>query len=158
MEYLTLDGDLNRRVFLKGLGYVSAGVITGLLGGCESLVRSIQNRPTRRRLRTGSADVDADIATYENAVQLMKGLNASNPRSWAAQAALHGTESPSSFNFCQHGTNHFFSWHRAYLLYFERICQELTGNSNFGLPYWNWNQNGGPKLLLPVSSWQMRSK
>jgi tyrosinase len=133
--------DLNRRVFVKGLGYVSLGLIfSSALGGCESLLKAIENRPVRRRLRTGSAEVDQAIAIYKDAVTQMKALPASNPRSWAAQAAIHGTVS-GGFNLCQHGTNHFFSWHRAYLLYFEWICQELTGEKNFGLPYWNWNQN-----------------
>ena len=133
--------DMKRRVFIKGLGYVSLGLIfSTMLGGCESLLNWIKNRPVRRRLRTGSAEVDHVIAIYKDAVNQMKALPSSNPRSWAAQAAIHGTVS-GGFKFCQHGTDHFFSWHRAYLLYFERICQELTGEKTFGLPYWNWNQN-----------------
>jgi tyrosinase len=102
---------------------VSAALLLSTLGGCESCLERIKKRPTRRRLRTGSPEVDAAIATYKEAVTLMKALPASNPRSWSAQAALHGTVSPNVFNFCQHGTNHFFSWHRAYLLYFEQICR-----------------------------------
>jgi len=133
--------DLDRRVFIKGLGYVSLGLIfSTLFGGCESIAEQIRNRPVRRRLRTGSAEVDAAIAIYKDAVNKMKALPVSDPRSWAAQAALHGTVS-GGFNFCQHGTSHFFSWHRAYVLYFEQICRELTGEKTFGLPYWNWNQN-----------------
>ena len=93
----------------------------------------------RRRLRTGSAEVDADINTYRNAVQAMKALPASNPISWEAQAAIHGNAV--SFTFCEHGTDHFFDWHRAYLFFFEKICQKVSGNTKFGLPYWNWNQN-----------------
>jgi len=142
MKPLNLNSDnekgLDRRVFIQGLGYVSLGLFAGTFGGCESLVDAIENRPTRRRLRTGSPAVDADIATYKAAVTAMKALPAGNPRSWSAQAAIHGMGN--TFNFCEHGTDHFFSWHRAYLLYFERICQELTGEKNFGLPYWNWNQ------------------
>ncbi len=130
----------NRRVFISGLGFVSLGLFLSTLGGCEACVERIKNRPVRRRLRTGSAEVDATIEVYKNAVTLMKGLPAGDPRSWAAQAGIHGTVG-GGFNFCQHGTDHFFSWHRAYLLYFERICQELTGDKNFGLPYWNWNQD-----------------
>jgi tyrosinase len=159
-EYLDLSQGVERRVFVKGLGYVGMGVILALFGGCEKFCEAIKKRPTRRRLRTGSAEVDAAIATYRNAVTLMKGLPASDPRSWSAQAALHGTVA-GGFNFCQHGTNHFFSWHRAYLLYFERICQELTGDKSFGLPYWNWNQDpamhpeftvAGSPLLHPRSN------
>jgi tyrosinase len=139
MEDLYPSRGLDRRSFVKGLGFVSLGVVLAGLGGCETLCQQIRNRPVRRRLRLGSAEADAAIATYKDAVSLMKALPASDPRSWTAQAALHGT--PAGFNFCQHGTSHFFSWHRAYLLYFERICQELTGNKDFGLPYWNWNQD-----------------
>ena len=139
MEYL-FGKDVSRRVFVKGVGFVSIGLILGTMGGCEELAKSIKHRPTRRRLRTGSNAVDADIATYREAVELMKALPPGDPTSWTAQAAIHGTAG-SGFLWCQHGTNHFFDWHRAYLLYFERICQKLTGDKKFGLPYWNWNQN-----------------
>jgi tyrosinase len=132
----------SRRIFVQGVGVVSVALLSGLLGGCEKLEEAIKNRPIRRRLRTGSAQVDADIVTYRQAVTAMKALPASNPISWAAQAGIHGTIA-GGFNFCQHGTQHFFDWHRAYLFYFEKICQKLTGNAKFGLPYWNWNQNPG---------------
>lgn len=138
-EFLSANRGLDRRVFVKGVGLVSVGLILSTLGGCETLIEAIKNRPVRRRLRTGSADVDAAIAIYRDAVSAMKALPGSDPRSWTAQAAIHGSVT-GGFNLCQHGTNHFFSWHRAYLLYFERICQNLTGQTSFGLPYWNWNQ------------------
>ena len=141
MDALDKPVDSKRRVFIKGLGYVSASLVMAtMFGGCEKIIKQIKERPVRRRLRTGSTLVDNDIAIYRDAVAQMRALPASNPRSWAAQAGLHGTVS-GGFNFCQHGTDHFFSWHRAYLLYFERICQELTGEKKFGLPYWNWNQD-----------------
>jgi tyrosinase len=145
--------DVSRRVFVRGLGFVSLGLIFGTMGGCEDLAEAIRNRPIRRRLRTGSAAVDADITTYRTAVELMKALPASNPTSWTAQAAIHGTANV-GFLYCQHGTVHFFDWHRAYLVYFERICQKLTGNAKFGLPYWNWNQNPDihPAYLDPASA------
>jgi tyrosinase len=131
--------DRGRRIFIKGVGLVGVGLLAGTLGGCDKLAEAIRNRPLRRRLRTGSAEVDAAIDLYRQAVTQMQGLAPANPQSWAAQAAIHGT--PAGFNFCQHNTNHFFDWHRAYLFYFEKICQKLTGNSKFGLPYWNWNQD-----------------
>jgi tyrosinase len=139
-EYLDASDGLDRRVFVKGLGFVGMGLVLSLFGGCERFCEQIRNRPTRRRLRTGSAEVDAAVATYRKAVAAMKALPAGDARSWTAQAAIHGTVA-GGFNLCQHGTDHFFSWHRAYLFYFEKICQELTGDRTFGLPYWNWNQN-----------------
>jgi tyrosinase len=137
-----MSNELDRRVFVKGVGYVSLGLVLGFMGGCEDWAKKIANRPVRRRLRTGSADVDADIATYKAGVTAMKALDTSNPadpRGWAKQAAIHGVGC--CFNFCEHGTPHFFDWHRGYLFYFEKIIQKLTGKPQWGLPYWNWNQD-----------------
>lgn len=145
MEKLNLSPQgMDRRIFIKGIGWITIGLLAGLtLGGCEGCADKIKNRPVRRRLRAGSPEVDAAIATYREAIRLMKersAANAADTRGLTAQAAIHGTKGV-GFNFCQHGTDHFFSWHRAYLVWFERICQELTGDKHFGLPYWNWNQN-----------------
>jgi tyrosinase len=139
VEYLNPLNNVGRRVFVKGLGFVSVALLLGTLGGCDIIADDIKNRPIRRRLRTGSPEVDADIDTYRQAVTAMKALSPGDPRSWTAQAEIHGTVA--GFKFCEHGTDHFFDWHRAYLFYFEKICQKLTGNAKFGLPYWNWNQN-----------------
>jgi tyrosinase len=141
MQHNLFEGrfDSDRRLFIKGIGFVSAGLLAAVtLGGCDKIFEKIRNRPLRRRLRTGSADVDQDIAIYKDAVTQMQALPAANPRSWAAQAAIHGTIA-GGFNHCEHGTDHFFSWHRAYLLYFEQICRTLTGEDKWALPYWNWN-------------------
>lgn len=136
---VSLLEDVNRRVFVKDLGVIGIGLVLGTMGGCEELAEDIKHRPIRRRLRTGSAEVDKDIATYNEAVDLMKALPAGDLRNWLNQAGIHGV--PAHFNFCEHGTDHFFDWHRAYLFYFEKICQTLTKKHKFGLPYWNWNQN-----------------
>jgi tyrosinase len=140
VEDLDPLNDLSRRVFVKGLGFVSVALLMGSLGGCEKLADAIKHRPIRRRLRIGSPEVDADIDTYRQAVAAMKALSSGDPRSWTAQAEIHGTVA-GGFNFCEHGTDHFFDWHRGYLFYFEKICQKLTGKPKFGLPYWNWNQD-----------------
>ena len=139
---LDFFGGASRRVFVKGLGSVGVSLLVATtLGGCERIAKQIRNRPLRRRIRPGSAAVDADIAAYSQAVELMKGLPSADQRNWLAEATIHGTLA--SFNQCEHGTDHFFDWHRAYLFYFEKICQKLTNNPKFGLPYWNWNQNPG---------------
>jgi len=147
--------DINRRVFVKDVGLIWMGLALGTMGGCEDLAEAIKHRPIRRRLRTGSPQVDHDIATYREAVDKMKALAPGDLRSWLKQAEIHGT--PSGFNFCEHGTIHFFDWHRAYLFYFEKICQDLTKDKKFGLPYWNWNQNPDihSAFLDPASSLYM---
>jgi tyrosinase len=70
----------------------------------------------------------------------MKALPASNPISWVAQANIHN-------NKCPHGCWFFLPWHRAYLVYFERICRKVTGDGSFALPYWNWTTS--PSIPAP---------
>ena len=132
--------DPNRRIFLKGVGAVSTSLVLATLGGCEHLLEEIEHRPTRRWIGSGSHAVNHDLAIYTDAVNRMKGLSPGDARNWNSIAAIHGT-ALAGFIWCQHGNDHFFDWHRGYLLNFERICQKLTGEKHFGLPYWNWNQN-----------------
>lgn len=123
--------DLARRETLTSLLKTALLGSTGLaLGGCESLLEQIRNRPMRRDLATLAAN-DPVIDTYKAAVSAMKALPASDPRSWAAQAQIH-------LDHCPHGNWYFLPWHRAYLIYFEALCRDLSGNPGFALPYWNW--------------------
>jgi tyrosinase len=87
----------------------------------------------RRSIGSMALD-DPTLVSYRKAVQAMKALPASDPRSWLAQANIHQ-------NFCPHGNWFFLPWHRAYLAAFERICQDLSGDPDFGLPYWDWTSN-----------------
>ncbi len=125
---------VGRRAALDRLGRLGALSLLGgapfALGGCEALLERIRNRPIRRSLRT-LPDNDPVIQTYRAAVAAMKALPASDRRNWNAQAQIH-------FDFCPHGNWYFLPWHRAYLLYFEQICRQLTGEQGFALPYWNW--------------------
>lgn len=126
-----------RRDFLATLArlpLLGAGALAALsLGGCETLLNQIRNRPMRRSLGSLAAN-DLIVQTYRDAVAAMKALPSNNPRSWTAQANIH-------LNHCPHANWFFLPWHRAYLLYFEQICRELTGNNGFALPYWNWTCN-----------------
>jgi tyrosinase len=108
------------------------------LGGCESLLNQIKHRPIRRRIDTSSPESMAQLNIYSQAVSLMSALPLSDPRNYGNQAAIHGSVVTGLFNKCPHSSEYFFPWHRYYLLYFERICQKLTGEDHFGLPYWNW--------------------
>jgi tyrosinase len=83
------------------------------------------------------APTDPILVSYRAAVSAMKALTISSPtdpRGWTRQAQIHQ-------NFCPHGNWFFLPWHRAYLVAFERICRQLSGNANFALPYWDWTAN-----------------
>ena len=89
---------------------------------------------------------DPIVQTYKAAVAAMKGLGSNDPRNWHNQANIH-------FNNCTHGNWFFLPWHRGYLLYFERICRQLTGDSKFALPYWNWTAHPAvPDVFWDTSS------
>ncbi len=119
---------VDRRTLLYSGGSLA---VLFALGGCESLKEAIQNRPRRRDISTLS-NTHPIVQAYRDAVAQMKALPNSDPRNWTRQAEIHQ-------NFCPHGNWFFLPWHRAYLLSFERICQSLLGDADFGLPYWNWS-------------------
>lgn len=47
-----------------------------------------------------------------------------------------------------HGSTAFLTWHRLYLLWFEREIRIMTGDSDFKLSYWNW-------LAATEDNWNM---
>ncbi len=121
---------LSRRNFIAGASAFAAFNVAFWSGGCEGCLNQIKNRPTRKNI-AGLSPTDPIVTTYRAAVAAMKALPSSNPISWTAQANIH-------LNKCPHGCWFFLPWHRAYLLYFERICRKVTGDNTFALPYWNW--------------------
>jgi tyrosinase len=98
------------------------------------------------RQRENVAGMDSShpmLRSYADAVEAMKNLPQSDPRNWERQAEIH-------LNGCPHGNWYFLPWHRAYVLEFEEICRDLSGNPDFALPYWNWTQNRS----IPGPFWQ----
>ena len=51
---------------------------------------------------------------------------------------------------CEHGTDAFFPWHRAYLYFFERVLRKASGDANFALPYWDYTSADAAKRILPA--------
>jgi tyrosinase len=93
--------------------------------------------PNGLRSRENVAGMDSShptLASYAEAVHRMNDLPQSDARNWVRQAQIH-------FDGCPHANWFFLPWHRAYVLEFEEICRDLSGNPNFALPYWNWTQN-----------------
>ncbi|MCM3872711.1 MAG: tyrosinase family protein [Pyrinomonadaceae bacterium] len=151
------DSHFSRRDFIKG---------AGVAGGLLLLERSVSAQTKvifRRRCRDAGAIVRknfknltaAELTAFKNGVTVMKSRAATDPTSWAYQAAIHGTTaSPAqtAWNTCQHNTTHFFSWHRMELCFFERILRKASGLPSLGLPYWNYSESADPNArFLPAA-------
>ena len=96
-------------------------------------------RPIRAR-RPASTLAAAEIQKLKDAYKAMRDLSVSDPndpRGFTHQANIHCwfcSVSPSPV----HGNWQFFAWHRAYLYFHERILGKLINDSEFRLPYWDW--------------------
>jgi polyphenol oxidase len=69
----------------------------------------------------------------------------SDPRGWLHQANVHCYNCGGGGGQI-HGTQYFFAWHRAELYFHEKILGKLVGDTNFRLPYWNWEDAVGRKM------------
>src|SRR6266702_8116129 len=98
---------------------------------------------------------------YAVAVGAMQARAASDPTSWAYQAAIHAVSAGRTDKFrdqCQHGSWFFLPWHRMYLYWFERIVRAALSadprvpddvKKGWALPYWNYGR-GGRYSMLPA--------
>jgi Common central domain of tyrosinase/Polyphenol oxidase middle domain len=109
--------------------------------------------PVRVRRDVGTLSASSRIIrSYERAVRAMKALPPSDPRSWSYQAAIHGTltmPAQTAWNTCEHGSLYFWSWHRMYLYYFERIVRHFARDPQWTLPYWNYESPSQRELPAP---------
>ncbi len=126
-----------RRNLLVHGSVIGAGLIVGNLPGIMALA---QGQPPRRRSLEGLAWNDPIVATYRDAVGLMKRMPDAQQFSWVSLAKLHGSD-PNTYHFCPHGNWYFLPWHRAYTAMYERIVRRLTKNDSFAMPFWDWTAN-----------------
>jgi tyrosinase len=98
----------------------------------------------------------SQIASLRHGFQVMMSRPVSDPTSYRFQANIHGTndfpwlpQQLESWNNCEHGSYFFFSWHRMYLYFFDRILRAAAGDPNLVLPYWNWTDTA--QYTLPVA-------
>lgn len=130
----------SRRRFLE-LGAGAAGMFLIQRSPFAEIARAQPTHLVRRNLEGLSAGHEI-IRSFELAIARMKALPPTDPRSFAYQAAIHGTHRrgrpDSGWNSCVHGSELFWPWHRMYLYFFERIVREMSGNPNWALPFWDW--------------------
>jgi hypothetical protein len=140
----------SRRRFLAASGTaVSATLVGPLFLKAE---KAFGAATVVRRNVAGMDASDPILVDYRKAITAMQALPQTNPLSWAYQAAIHGTvlsPAQTSWNTCEHGSNFFWSWHRMYLYWFERIVRKMCGDPCWALPYWNWAPGSDLKIPAP---------
>ena len=130
--------------------------VTRIIGTVSEPFSAVPALPPYVRPSVGTLSVQ-QIASLRNGIHVMMSRNALDPTSFRFQANIHGTHDAitnarelSAWNQCQHGSYYFFSWHRMYLYFFERILRAASGDPNLALPYWNWsdpNQRALPQIF-----------
>ncbi|HTC92863.1 MAG TPA: tyrosinase family protein [Terriglobales bacterium] len=136
-----------RRRFLVTAGATASATVLG--ASLFNIETVLAGPPVVRRDIGGLKASDSIIVSYRKAIKAMRALPDHDPLSWAFQAAIHGTTlSPPlpTWNKCEHGTDFFWSWHRMYLYWFERIIRKMSGDKDWALPYWNWTSSSERQL------------
>ena len=124
---------------------------TRAIADCNVLDSTVHVRGNIYEL-TKSATGQATIDSLRKGVAAMMNRPEADPTSWLSQANIHGVPSNDAtpmlelWSACQHGSYFFFSWHRMYLFFFERILRKASGDPGFALPYWNYSDPGQAAL------------
>ncbi|HEY0300107.1 MAG TPA: tyrosinase family protein [Rhizomicrobium sp.] len=128
-----------REVLISG-GVIGAGVVAADFSILQAFAGPL---PPRRKTLAGLAWNDPVVETYRDAVKIMQGKPANDPFNWTTLAHIHG-KNEFQYHFCPHGNWYFLPWHRAYVVTYEKAVRQITGNTDFAMPYWDWTTN--PKM------------
>lgn len=109
------------------------------------------------KIRKPAHALDDDYAAKVNlAYSLMKALPHEDPRSFGQQANIHCAycsatyqQGNSSTPLQVHDSWLFFSFHRWYLYFHERILAKLLDDDSFALPFWNYDHPDG--MTIPAA-------
>jgi hypothetical protein len=116
----------SRRDFLR----ISAGILAA-----DSLpsAAGAQGAKFRRWEITNPAIPGRVLDSYRRGIRAMLGLPPTDPRNWYRNAFVHVFD-------CSHTNWWLLPWHRAYLGWLEQTIRQLTGDTQFALPYWDWTK------------------
>lgn len=78
---------------------------------------------------------EAELAKLIEGFEVLLKYPHNDYRGFLYWAGMHGYP----MQRCQHGNRLFLPWHRAYVLALEKALQDVLGDYQFGLPYWDWN-------------------
>lgn len=121
----------------------------------------ISNAPTlvRQAVQAGIVRVrrnveQANTVALKDAYHTMQGRSENDNRSWVFWAEYHGFN---RFDCWHHGSvgsqgfpyDLFLPWHRAFLLYWERVA--LAANPGAILPWWDWTSATSHSVGIPAA-------
>lgn len=96
---------------------------------------------------------EKQVRSYKKAIKAIRELPDDHPHSFVSQAKIHCaycnggyTQVDSGFpniDIQIHNSWLFFPFHRWYLYFYERILRKYSGDDDFALPYWNWDNPEG---------------
>lgn len=135
-----MDTRLTRRSLFKTGGAALAGAMSQTFVGIPALAGYAAG-PAVRRNAFSMANNDPILIGYRRAIIAMKALAPNDPCSWHYQAAIHGTDelpALTAWNTCHIDSRYFWSWHRMYLYWFERIVRKYSRMYDWALPFWDW--------------------
>lgn len=102
----------------------------------------LRHRRSARRLSK------RQLADLREAVTLAQKIG--DDRGYQYWAGIHGLPLPV---YCQHGSDLFLPWHRAYLYFFEKALQDRVPGVT--LPWWDWRDHSKP---LPTAYARARTE
>ena len=120
-----------RRNFLKTSIAATAGAAALPLTG-RAFIRPMQTAKYTR-YNVMSPGGQKALQSYAVAVDRMLRLPATQPKNWFRNAFIHIMD-------CPHGNWWFYVWHRGYLGFFEETVRNISGDSSFAFPYWDWTK------------------
>ncbi|MBI2689708.1 MAG: tyrosinase family protein [Acidobacteria bacterium] len=157
------DREDSRREFIARIGFDAATLLVPVSfagqafgqacappGNTANPVAWTRDCRTIQARRPASTLTASEITKLKNAYKAMRDLAVSDPadpRGFTHQANIHCHNCGGGGSSIQvHGTLRFLPWHRAYLYFHERILGHLIGDTNFRLPFWDWENPAHRKM------------
>jgi tyrosinase len=94
-----------------------------------------------QRVNVNSAAGAAMLKSYQIGVTKSLALPPSDPRNWYRNAFVHLLD-------CPHGNWWLLPWHRGYIGWWEQTIRDLSGDTSFAFPYWDWTAD--PSIPLSM--------
>jgi hypothetical protein len=133
---------LTRRGFAQGSAAVAAAAILPRGSAGREAIR------VRRSVGDLIREQSPLVESYRRGVDAMMKRDVVDKTSWWFQANIHDLPDEELAKLrslerywrqCPHKNYFFLSWHRAYLYFFERIVRKASGDADFTLPYWPYD-------------------